>query len=97
MRFETKYKLCLWKGYFEKGYSITNYMKYFILLFGMYSFFEKIDLRLTLFLLIFYAILCFFIGWAWFHYGFMNAEIEVSNNFNKFVREMRTHYKKRKI
>jgi hypothetical protein len=60
---------------------------------------SKIDLVFTLSLLIFYAIGCFFLGWAWYHYGWMAEEQEVNNNYNKFVKEMRKNVvrKKRKI
>ena len=88
------YKLCLWKAYFEKGYGITSYIKYLIVIFGLYSAFQSQSITITLVLAFVYGISCFFIGWAWYHYGIITSEIEVHNTFDLFVKEMR---KKRKV
>jgi hypothetical protein len=85
MKFKTKYKICLWKGYFDKGLSLTSYVKYLIGFFALAS----LNIKLTLIIGFIYAICCFFLGWIWFRSGFIKAEIEVSNNFNLFVKEMR--------
>ena len=83
------YKFVLWKTYFEKGYSITSYLKYVVAIAAI-----KIDSLVTIaWIGVFYAIACFLLGKLWFKYGFMEAEYEVQNNVNPFVREMR----KRKV
>ena len=86
MRF---FKFCLWKAYFEKGYALTSYVKYVIALFGLAS----QDLKITLIAGVIYGFVCFFLGWIWFHYHIVDAEIEVQNQFNLFVKQMR----KRKV
>lgn len=94
-----KYRFVLYKSYFEKGLSITNYVKYFIVLVGFYSILANTNIYLILGAMIGYAIICFCIGWGWYHWGFMLEEQEVNNNYNKFVKEMRKSVvlKKRKI
>ena len=79
------YKFCLYKAYFEKGYSITSILKYMIALFGISS----LNVKLTLLAGFGYAIFCFFLGWWWYKYRFITAELEVQNQFNLFVKEMR--------
>ena len=83
------YKFCLLKAYFERGYSLTGYLKYLIAIFGITS----QDLNTTLIAAFLYGVACFFIGWAWYKYGFVIAENEVSNQFNLFQKEMRSKIK----
>jgi len=85
MKFKTKYKLCLWKSYFDKGLGLTNYVKYLIAFFSLAS----RDIEAILFLGAIYGVFCFLLGWWWYSSDFIEAEIEVSNKFNKFVKEMR--------
>ena len=90
------YKLCLHKAYFEKGYALTNYIKYLIALFGLSS----LNVKATLSLGLGYAFFCYFIGLIWYKFRIIDAELEVSNKVNPFVREMRKkikHYKKQNI
>lgn len=85
------YNLCLHKAYFEKGYSLTSYVKYLIALFGLSS----LNVRLTMILGLIYALSCYLIGFVWYYFGFIEAEIEVSNRFNLFVKEVRRKIKKK--
>jgi len=94
MRF---YKLCLHKAYFEKGMSLTNFFKYFIALIGVTNYVLVDNVNITIFLVIFYFIFCYFLGWAWVNKGFYIAEQEVSNQFNLFQRQVRKALSKRKI
>jgi len=84
-----KFKFNLHKRYFDIGYSITNYLKYFILLFGAVSFQKNISLNLTIYIAFAYIIFCYIFGWAWVKFGWYEAEIEVGNHFNIFVNEVR--------
>lgn len=97
MKFQTKYNIIIWKSYFDKGFSITNYIKYPLAIFAMYEAVSDMDLTLTIWFSVFYCIFCFFFGWWWFKYGWMKAEIEVQNNFNMFVEQMRKAVKKKKF
>jgi len=83
------YKFCLYKAYFEKGYALTGYLKYVIALFGL----STLNLKVTMIAAMIYAVSCFLIGWGWYHFGIIKAEIEVGNRFNLFVKEMRKNYK----
>ena len=73
-----KYKFCLWKAYFEKGYALTNYIKYIIALFGL----TTLNLSITMGLAIVYAIFCLVLGYFWCKYRLTDAEIEVNNQYN---------------
>ena len=91
-----KYKFCLYKAYFGKGYALTNYVKYLIALFGLSS----QDVAITLIDGGAYALLCFIVGWGWYRYKFIEHENEVNNQFNLFMKEVRKDIKnkqKRKV
>lgn len=90
MNFELKLKLCRYLQYFNKGAGLTNYVKYLIAFFGLAS----RDVSNTLWLAAGYLIACFFIGFLWYKYNWITAEIEVNNRFNLFVKEMRKNYRK---
>lgn len=79
------FKFCLIKAYFDKGLGLTNYVKYFLALFAIAS----SDVKSTLIWAFFYCIFCFILGYLWFKFKFIDAENEVNNRFNPFVREMR--------
>lgn len=91
------YKFCLLKAYFEKGYGLTSYIKYLIVLGGLYEGFVSQALNITFILAFLYGIACFFIGWIWYRYGFALAEAEVNNQFNLFQREVRERLNNRKV
>ena len=87
------YKFMLLKAYFEKGYSLTSYIKWVIAIFGI----TTQAVITTLIGMFLYGVSCFFIGWVWYKYDFVVAEHEVSNQFNLFQREMRKKLKNRNI
>ena len=84
-----KYKLNLHKHYFDTGYGITSLFKYFIFIFGGMSLQQSISLKFTMYVLLGYALFCYLFGWAWFRFGWFEAQIEVGNQFNLFVKETR--------
>jgi len=79
------YKLALHKSYFDKGLSVTSYVKYLIAFFGIAS----SDVKATLILGVAYAIFSYILGRILFKVGYIEAEQEVYNIHNKFVKEMR--------
>ena len=85
MKFETKYKICLWKRYFENGNAIANYLIYIIAFFGLID----QDVKRTIILGFIYVIFCFFLGRYWITRKWLTAEMEVGNRVNPFVKEMR--------
>lgn len=90
MNFKTKYRINIYKRYFDTGLGLTNYFKYVIAFFGLAS----KNLKWTMIVAIVYGIFCFFLGWWWLKSDFYKAEIEVSNNYNLFVEEMRKKFVK---
>lgn len=88
-----RYRLVKAKAYFEKGYGLTHYIKYVIAFFGLAS----NNLQLTMFFGLAYIPFCFLLGWWWLNHGWLTLEIEVGNEFNRFVKEMRKAIKKRKV
>lgn len=85
MNFKNKYRLMLHKAYFDKGQGLLYYVRYMILLFGLTS----RNLILTFIIAFVYAVVGYILGWAYFHYGWVVTEQEVSNRYNKFVKEVR--------
>lgn len=84
MNKKTKFKILLYKFYFDKGFGITNYFKYIIAFMGLAS----NDLRLTIIVSFIYAISCFVIGYYWTKNKLSEIEQEVQNTFNPFVKRM---------
>jgi hypothetical protein len=85
MKVETKDKLLLWKRYFETGFGLLNYLKYPLVLLGI----AIPNAEAIVFISIFYALFCFFLGWAWINSDFYRRDIELTNKYNIFVDEMR--------
>ena len=83
MRF---YRFVLYKKYFETGYSNSHFLFKMLALFGIAS--QEVGITLSLGFL--YAIFCMITGWLWYKFHFMEAENEVNNQFNPFVKEMRS-------
>lgn len=85
MQLETKIKICLYKRYFDTGLGLTNYAKYFLVLFA----FASRDIITTMVMATAYGIACFFMGWAWLNSEFYKADTELTNRYNIFVDEVR--------
>jgi len=80
-----KFKFCQVKAYFDKGYSLTHYFFKLIAIFGLTS----QELATTFYMIIAYTIALFVVGFCWYHFGWVVAEIEVGNRYNLFVQEVR--------
>ena len=83
------YKFCLWKAYFDKGYGLTSYFKWAIAIFGIAS----MKPGITLIGFVVYGFFSLILGKWWFKHKLVDAEHEVQNIVNPFVREMRKVYK----
>lgn len=77
------------KAYFEKGYALTSYFKYLIGFFALAS----QDIEQTMIIGGVYGLSCFVVGYVWYKSKMIEAEIEVNNQFNLFVKEMRKSIK----
>ena len=80
-----KYRFCLWKAFFEKGYGLTHYFFKLMAVVGI----AANNWEATFYFGIGYAILALILGRLWFAYGLINQEHEVQNIVNPFVQEMR--------
>lgn len=80
-----KWNVMLVKRFFDTGYGITGYIKYPIFFFGI----ATLEVRSTMILAVLYAIVCVLVGYWWFVFRFAEADVEMSNMVNIFVREMR--------
>ena len=89
------YKFCLLKAYFDKGYGLMSYPTKIFLLFGVGVLLESEGTNKTKVIIagLFYGIFCFFLGLAWYKFHLVDAEHEVQNVVDPFVREMRKVYK----
>ncbi len=93
MKFETKYKICLHKSYFDTGLALTSYLKYFVALIGIASIVINQDLGAVVILMLLYGVSCYFLGLGWYKYKWIQAAHEVHNRFNLFMKEMRKKIK----
>jgi len=91
-----KYEICLIKAYFERGYGVTGYLKYVIVLLG----FDRVlkgDLKTSMFIILGWGLFCLLFGYLWYKLGFIEEENEVNNRFNPFQREVREAIKNKNI
>ena len=79
------YRLMLWKAYFDKGYGVSSYFKYLIAFYGMSS----LNIKITMIAGVIYGLSCFITGYLWYKFKFVDAEHEVQNVVNPFIKEMR--------
>jgi len=87
------FKLLLHKTYFDKGWSLLNYIKYLIAFFGLAS----RDVKTTIIIGLVYGLVCYVVGMLWYKYKLIETETEIGNIFNPFVKEMRKTYKTEKF
>jgi len=85
MKFSTKLRLMFHKAYFEKGESIIAYVKW-IILFNAVIFTDTLSTGIYVVL---YVGVAYVVGRLWFKWNFMEAENEVNNLVNKFMKEVR--------
>lgn len=91
------YNIALHKAYFYQGWGVTSMVKYAIALFGLYSIGEDIPMKYMVWIGIGYALFSYILGWLMYEYGFIQAEIEVNNRYNEFVKEVRAELKNGKV
>lgn len=77
-------KFALHKKYFDTGLSITNYLKYPLFLLGI----AIPDPKAIIIVAGLYACFCYILG-RWWLKNMTEAETEISNRYNPFVKEMR--------
>lgn len=83
------WKFLLHKTYFDKGTSITNYLKYPIGLITLAS----LSVKVAIISAVLYAVFCYIVGRLWYYYKLVETENEIGNYFNPFQREVREKLK----
>lgn len=78
-------KFALHKRYFDTGFGVLNYLKYPLVLIGI----ATSNTKAIIVFAFFYGIACYLLGWWWLNRGMQDAETEVGNRYNPFVKEMR--------
>lgn len=86
------YKAWLFKAYFDEGWNIINYAKYFILVLGL-----KLSPFWMTILWFDYACFSFILGYFIYETKIIEEKNEVNNNYNPFQKEVRKHIRKGKI
>ena len=89
LKFNTKLRILLWKTYFDKGFGLTNNLKYIVGLFALYEVVQLSSLKTTIIAGIIWVIACFFIGWWWIRNAWNTAQLEIENRINPFMAEVR--------
>ena len=83
---EWKFKALLHKRFFETGWGTAGkYVFYATGVFGVTS--QQVEL--TMFLTLIEGVLCWVLGFLYYRFGFAEADTEITNQFNLFVKEMR--------
>lgn len=80
------FKPLLWKAYFDKGFGITNYVKYIIAGVG----FAGLKPMHVVLLACVYLPSCILIGREWYRHHLTETEFEIQNMFNPFTKEVRS-------
>jgi hypothetical protein len=86
MRF---YKALLWWNYYGCGYGMTNIISKILMVAGIGAVLEGMSSTTIILYGMLYVAICVLIGWAWFKFGFAEADAEVKNNYNLFVKQVR--------
>lgn len=84
----------LHKYYFDRGYGISGIIKYFVGLIGLAGSIIQKDVSLILIIGFSYALFCYLLGMFWVKYRIADAEAEIGNRINPFMREMRRNVEK---
>lgn len=83
------YKFALFKRYFDIGYGISSWFKYLVVLIGFDAVMKQVPIKWIVVGGFAYFLLCFLIGYLWIKLGIFEAENEVINRYNLFMKEVR--------
>ena len=84
------YKAMLWKAYFDKGFSLLNFLTKGLLFVGFADILSSGGDASNVIIIGFaYFLFCILLGRLWFYFKLVNAEHEVQNIVDPFVGEMR--------
>ena len=92
MKFERKYKLVRLKVFFDTGIGLTSYPIKILLVVGIGFAVDDIrNITLIVALGFLYGLFSFILGWAWYKYKWIEAQWEVMNRYNRFMKELRAN------
>lgn len=94
MKLAVKQRLLVWKYYFDKGFSLLNYVKYFIAIFAIYEVQILDKVMITALMAVTFFIICFFLGRHFYTHDWNSIELEIQNKINPFVQEVRESIEK---
>ena len=83
------YKLAFLEACFNKGYSVTAPVKYLVAFLGVSNVVMTDKMTLAMIMGFSYVIACFILGYVLFRINFVNAQQEVYNRYDPYVKEMR--------
>ncbi len=83
------YKLAFLEACFNKGYGVTAPIKYLVALIGISNAIVTEKMLVTILAGVGYVIFCFILGYVLYKIKYVNAQIEVTNRYDPYVKEMR--------
>jgi len=92
MKLKTKIKILKHKRYFDIGYGFLSYPKWVAAVFGIGNVVNKNYWTVVIGAFVFF-LFCYMSGWLFVKHGWYEADIEVGNIFNLFVKEVRKKLK----
>lgn len=85
-----QYKIALQFRYFEVGLGKLNYAKYIVALGSAGEALVRENIANGIYILLAFGVVVYLLGAWWFKKGLYEAEQEVNNQYNLFVKEMRS-------
>ena len=89
------YRIALAEAYFQRGFGKLNLVKYALALIGIDVLIKGVSIYWVFLAGFIYCIVCYLLGRLLFKIKYIDAEIEVINNINPFVKEMRNSVKRK--
>lgn len=77
------YSFLKFKFYFDKGFSLLNYVKYPLAALGLFS----RDAQFIIITFIVYALACLVTGYIWLKLKWQDIENDIQNSYNPFVKD----------
>ena len=83
------YKIAFLEACFNKGYGTTAPLKYLVALIGISNAIVTERMLATAIAGFGYVIFCFILGYILYSVQYVDAQMEVGNRFNPYIKEMR--------
>ncbi len=96
VRFEYKVLFCLHKNYLDTGFGLLNYVKYFLYAYAGANIISTQSYSNAFVAGFIFLVVCYFLGYGWYHTDMARASAEIGNRYNLFIEEMRKKYNLKK-